>query len=200
MQQREQHSGTQGAYQRKQQRPPKIPAQALIEGVQQEGDGAPGGCRRFEAEPANDTRAVKDKVDTERDHNDEVDEVPEQPAQERKQPGEGAQRLSKQLVLELGNLVCANAQLSQPAKERLRLTRSRRAQQEVEGLRERGCLPNEGGGDDKQDHSQDTCYQQIGNGDCQRPWEAALEKQHKRIVEVSEQCGKQQEYDRRDDQ
>ncbi len=90
MQQREQNACTQGTNQRKQQRPPKIPAQALIEGVQQEGDGAPGGCRSFEAEPANDTRAVNDKVDTERDHNNEVEDVPEQPGQERKQPWEGA--------------------------------------------------------------------------------------------------------------
>src|SRR6266516_6412883 len=86
VQQRESNAGTQGSYECKQQRAPKVPAHTLIEGVQQEIDGAPLSCRSFEAEPTNDARAIKDKVDTECDHEDEVDDVGEQPDQERKCP------------------------------------------------------------------------------------------------------------------
>ena len=85
-QQREPHAGTQGTDERKQQRAAKVPAHALVEGAQQEGDGASLCCRSFEAEPANDARTVNDKVDTERDHDDEGDDVAEQPGQERERP------------------------------------------------------------------------------------------------------------------
>ncbi len=53
-QQREPNAGPQGTDERKQQRAAKVPAQALVEGAQQEGDGASLGCRSFEVEPAKD--------------------------------------------------------------------------------------------------------------------------------------------------
>jgi hypothetical protein len=96
--------------------------------------------RSFEAEPANDTRTVEDKVDTKRDHDDEVEEIAEQPDQERKQSWESALRLRQDLVLKLVNLIFGNAKLSQKVNERLCLTLSRRAQQELDGFRERSDL------------------------------------------------------------
>ena len=106
--------------------------------MQQEVHGVSTSYRRFETEPANDAWAINDKVDTERDHDDEVDDVGEQPAQEREQPGESGQHLRKQMVLGLGNLVIGNAKLFQKANQRLNLTLSSRAQQELDRLRERG--------------------------------------------------------------
>src|SRR5712692_7155467 len=170
VQQREPNAGPQGAYQRLQQRATKVPAQALIEIAQEEVDRVPLSYRRFVAEPAHDARAVNHKVDAERDHQDEGDEVAKKHDQERKQARERALRLSKHLVLELDHLAFAHAKLSQGVTERLKLALSSRAQKELDILRERRCLPNERGGDDKHDRSQDTCYQQIGNGDGQRRW------------------------------
>src|SRR6266487_1129481 len=161
---------------------------------------APLICRSFEAQPANDTRAVEDKIDTKRDHDDEVEDVAEQSDQKRKQPWESALRLRQQLVLELVNLIFGNAKRSQKSNERLNPTLSRRAHKKLNKFRERSYLRIEGGSHDKQNHSQDTSYQEKGNGDCQRPCEAALEKLHKRIDEVGEQRGKQQDNDRRYDQ
>src|SRR2546430_12270591 len=103
-----------------------------MEGVQQEVHGVSRSYRRFETEPANDAWAINDKVDTERDHDDEGDDVGEQPAQERERPGESALHLRKQLVLDQGNLVGGNAYLSQGVNDRLCPTFSRRAQQELD--------------------------------------------------------------------
>src|SRR6266567_8758955 len=138
VQQRQPNTGSQCSYECNQQISPKVSTQALIDGVQQEVNGVSTSYRSFEAEPANDAWAINDKVDTERDHDDEVDDVGEQPAQEREQPGESGQHLRKQMVLGLGNLVIGNAKLFQKANQRLNLTLSSRAQQELDRLRERG--------------------------------------------------------------
>src|SRR5438876_7708512 len=151
---------------------------------------APLICRSFEAQPANDTRAVEDKIDTKRDHDDEVEDVAEQSDQKRKQPWESALRLRQELVLELVNLIFGNAKRSQKGNERLNPALSRRAQQELDRFRERSYLRIDGGSHNEHDHSQDACYQEKGKGDCQRPSEAALEKLHKWIDEVGEKCGK----------
>src|SRR5690348_5549758 len=164
--------------------------------MQQEGDDAPLICRSFEAEPANDTSAIEDKVDTQRDHDDEVEDVAQHPDQKRKQPWESGLRLRQELVLELVNLAFGNAKRSQKSNVRLHPALSRRAQKELDRVRERSDLRIEGGSHDQQNHRQDTSYQEKGNGDCQRPWEAALEELHKRIDEIGKQCGKQQENDR----
>src|SRR4249920_3597791 len=158
--------------------------------MKQKGDSAPLMYRSFEAEPANNTSAVQDKVDTERDHDDKVEDVAQQPDQERKQPWKSALRLRQELVLELVNLVFGNAKRSQKGNVRLNPALSRRAQKELDRFRERSDLRIDGGSHNEHDHSQDACYQEKGNGDCQRPNEAALEKLHKWIDEVGEQCGK----------
>ena len=108
--------------------------------------------------------------------------------------------MRNELVLELVNLALGNANLSQKVNDRLNPTLSRRAHKKLNKFRERSYLRIEGGSHDKQNHSQDTSYQEKGNKDCQRPWEAALEELHKRIDEIGKQCGKQQENDRGYDQ
>src|SRR5438034_9495112 len=131
-------------------------------------------CRSFESEPANDTSAVQDKIDTKRDHDDEVEDVAQQSDQERKQPWESALCLRQELVLELVNLIFGNAKRSQKGNERLNPALSCRSHKKLNKFRERSYLRIEGGSHDKQNHSQDTSYQEKGNKDCQRPWEAAL--------------------------
>src|SRR5713101_1701146 len=138
VQQREPNAGTQGAYQRLQQRATKVPAQALIEIAQEEVDRVPLSYRRFVAEPAHDARAVNHKVDAERDHQDEGDDVAKKHDQERKQARERTLHLSKHLVLELDHLAFAHAKLSQGVNERLKLALSSRTQEELDGLRDRG--------------------------------------------------------------
>ncbi len=117
----------------------------------------------------------QDKIDTQRDHDDEVEDVAQQSDQKRKQPWESALRLRQELVLELVNLIFGNAKRSQKGNVRLNPALSRRAQQELDGFRERSYLRIDGGSHDKQNHRQDASYQEKGNEDCQRPWEAALE-------------------------
>src|SRR5256884_5909169 len=124
-------------------------------------------CRIFEAEPANDTSAVEDKIEPQPDHDDEVEDVAQQSDQKRKQPWERALRLRQELVLELVNLLFGNAKRSQKGHERLNPALSRRAQQELDRLRERSYLRIEGGSHDQQNHRQDTSYQEKGNKDCQ---------------------------------
>src|SRR2546426_10225937 len=97
-------------------------------------------CRSFEAEPANDTSAVEDKIDTKRDHDDEVEDVAEQSDQKRKQPWESALRLRQEMVLELVNLIFGNTKRSQKGNERLYPALSRSDQQELDRFRERSFL------------------------------------------------------------
>jgi hypothetical protein len=51
--------------------------------MQQEGNAVSTGYRSFEAKPANDARAIDDKIDAERGDDDDVDDVPDQAAQKR---------------------------------------------------------------------------------------------------------------------
>lgn len=86
VQQRQPGTGRHCSYEPDQQISAQVSAQALIQGVQQEVNMTSVHERSFEAEPVNETRAINNKVHTERDHHDEVDDVGEQPHQKRCQP------------------------------------------------------------------------------------------------------------------
>src|SRR3989440_10632866 len=85
-QQREPNAGTKGTDERQQNRAAKVPAHALVEGAQQEGDGASLCCRSFEAQPANDARTVNDKEKLEVTKKDEVMMVVNRPVRKGRGP------------------------------------------------------------------------------------------------------------------
>lgn len=113
VQEKEENACTQSSDGCKQQKAAKVAADALIQHVDKQGNRAAIRYRSFVAEPVYNASAIQDKVDAERDNDDERDDIAECTGEQRQQSCDDTLQLSDYLTAELIELVLCNAQILQ---------------------------------------------------------------------------------------